>query len=1155
MMHLYSAGRPEPLAARLAKVMADERLDPMTPEWLAVPSDGMRRWLTLELARHLGNSGPDRADGIAANIERAYPGTLRSLVLNAGRSDAKGDPWSIERLVWSVLAVAEQRRGDPELSAFLALPDGASRFAKARRVADLFDRYHLHRPGMIRAWAAGRIVDGTRGAIADHETWQPYLWTLVRAEVGEPSPPERFAELVERVRSGDLVLDLPDRLILFGFTLLPGGGFLELAQAVAEHRDVHLFLLEPCLLDTVALGPAISHFPPGARRLRADDRTAELIRQPLLRSWGRLHRETAVLLADARADGLPAAVREPEPDGLPSDGTLLGRLQHSIRTNAQPARLPLDERDRSVQFHACFGPTRQVEVVRDAILHLLAEPGSELTEDDILVLCLALDRFAPLIEAVFGRSADPVSQRGDHPGATGDVDGAPPLRYRIADQSIRTANPVLGATTSLLELVHGRFEFAAVLDFLSLAPVRERFGFADEDLATITEWVSATNVRWGLDAGYRERFGVSGSIASNTWRAALDRLMVGTAVFDGDLTLSVGNVVPYGVEGNDVETLGRLAEVLWHLADLATETTDSRPIAAWVDRLRDACAALFGTSGDTAWQLEGLQRILGEVVDEASTEGVASVVPLDFIDVRRLFDERLDAEVGRPDFFRGGITVTSLTPLRWVPFRVVCLLGMDQSAFGSTTVAGDDLAALNSELGDPDPRSEVRESLLEAVLAAEDHLVVVRDGHDVRTNQPIARAVVTAEFFDAVADLVEPGDDEELERRLEIPHPRHAFDQRCFVEGNLVDGLVWGFDQGALNGARERRGRTSATVPFLGAPLEGTEVTTIELSDLHAFFKDPVEAFLTGRLQAKLPRPEELQSATIPLDLDGLEKWGIGDRLLRSRMEGTEFEDWAVVERELGTLPPGELGSQLLAEVRVAVDQLVDEADRLGVLRQPVDHRPVDLELESGIRISGSIPLRLAPASRGPARITYSRSKAFQWVAAWLDLMALTASDPDLPWRSVSVALGEKGQPPVVKNLVPSPGPTGAAACARAALSVAVDCFRRGMREPLPLFPNYSREVFRGRHTRVTWSSPFDRSDGDMPATALAFDGADFDEIMSLPVRPDDPVVPVDPDDPRGRRDRVSVYAAYLWGAVDDSCRNTEDPEGLGVSGAERATG
>src|SRR5664279_3077161 len=95
MMHLYSAGRPEPLAARLAKVMADERLDPMTPEWLAVPSDGMRRWLTLELARHLGNSGPDRADGIAANIERAYPSTLRSRVLNAERADPRADPWTV----------------------------------------------------------------------------------------------------------------------------------------------------------------------------------------------------------------------------------------------------------------------------------------------------------------------------------------------------------------------------------------------------------------------------------------------------------------------------------------------------------------------------------------------------------------------------------------------------------------------------------------------------------------------------------------------------------------------------------------------------------------------------------------------------------------------------------------------------------------------------------------------------------------------------------------------------------------------------------------------------------------------------------------------------------------------------------------------------
>ena len=198
MMHLYSAGRAAPLAARLAEVLIDERLDPMQAEWLAVPSDGMRRWLILELARHLGASVPGGGDGIAANFVRAYPGTLRSCVLNAERVDPRADPWGIDRLVWSVLSVAERHRDDPGLAELVILPQGASRFAKARRVADLFDRYHLHRPDMIRAWADNRYVDGAGQPIADHQAWQPRLWRLVRDEVGEASPPERIGSLIER---------------------------------------------------------------------------------------------------------------------------------------------------------------------------------------------------------------------------------------------------------------------------------------------------------------------------------------------------------------------------------------------------------------------------------------------------------------------------------------------------------------------------------------------------------------------------------------------------------------------------------------------------------------------------------------------------------------------------------------------------------------------------------------------------------------------------------------------------------------------------------------------------------------------------------------------------------------------------------------------
>ncbi len=196
MIHLYSAGSARPLAARLAEVLALVPEDPLTPEWLAVPSDGMRRWLTLELARHLGASAPGASDGIAANIVRAYPGDLRSAVLAMDRPEDQADPWRIERMVWPVMeamAWADGEFGLPTgLVALEGQREGASLYAKARRVADLFDRYHLHRPGMVQLWAADRLVDGTGRPLDEHAVWQARLWRRVRDRIGEPSPPERL---------------------------------------------------------------------------------------------------------------------------------------------------------------------------------------------------------------------------------------------------------------------------------------------------------------------------------------------------------------------------------------------------------------------------------------------------------------------------------------------------------------------------------------------------------------------------------------------------------------------------------------------------------------------------------------------------------------------------------------------------------------------------------------------------------------------------------------------------------------------------------------------------------------------------------------------------------------------------------------------------
>lgn len=1127
VLHRYSAGRARPLVERLAEAMAEAPPDPLSPEWLATPSEGMRRWVVLELAARLGSSAPGWADGVCANVEPAFPGTLRAAVLAADGSDWRTDPWAPNRLAWTVLEVLSDESTAPALGVPLA-PD-ASRYATARQIADHFDHYHVHRPAMVRSWVEGHEVDGLGQPLVADAVWQPRLWRAVRGRIDQPSAPERWPELLGRLRAGGLELDLPERLFFFGFSLLPSGNFLELLAAVAATRAVHLFLLEPSAYDrhtVLAAAPPPLGGEEGHLRPRAEGDVSSVARHPLLRSWGRSQRETVVLLADAEQRGLsPAADACPDAGPSPSD-TLLGRLQAEVRANRapEPSLRPADG-DRTIQLHACYGPARQVAALGDALRHQLAD-HPDLCEEDIVVLCPALDRFAPLVEAVLGPSAPAASSPGDVVTPVPSPVGSPPLRYRIVDQSVHNGNEAVEATLALLELVSGRFEAPAVVDFLARPPVRSALGFDEEDLADIDRWVVGTCVRWGLDPEHRARFGLSPSVTSNTWQAALDRLLVGSTVEVDDLAVAMGGLAPYAAEAGAVACMGRLAEALRVLGALAAATTEPRALAEWTALLAAAVRLLLAVPAETAWQLEAVQRALAEVLEAAGHVG--RTFPLTWGEVRRVLAEYLRGHRGRNDFFRGGITITSLVPLRDVPFRVVCLLGMDQPALTGGNPSGDDLVQAQPVLGDGDARSDLRQALLAAVLAAEDQLLVFRDGHNPRTNQPVPRAVALDELVESVLASVDPPRRGEVDRRLEIDHPCHPFAEACFTEGGLLDGTRWSFGHGDLEGARARRRRVPDRPPFVADRLPPEELAVVQLADLHAFLADPTGAFLSQRLGIRLPRRSDRPETVLPVDLDGLSNWQVGDRLLRARLEGRTVEEWAAYERGLGTLPPGTLGDRHAEELAEQVNALVERAAGLGLVGGRAPTESVDLELPDGTRVVGAVPVALAAGGPGAALVTYSSSKPGHQLRAWLDLMVLSLARPDLHWRSVVVA--RKGKEATAADYMLAPladDPPSPEEC----VSLAVDLYRKGMDEPLPIFPRLSERLTRQPESNLdaVWrsspSSPVP-GEGESDAVLLVYGQCDVDAVLALPARPGDPGRPAERS--RAKRLGRALYCAVL---------------------------
>ncbi|MDQ3538692.1 MAG: exodeoxyribonuclease V subunit gamma, partial [Actinomycetota bacterium] len=925
---MHRAERADRLVDALAGVVADPLDDPLAAAVVAVPTRGVERWLTQRLAAHLGTTS-GRSDGVCANIDFPFPGRLvGDAVAVASGIDADTDPWQPQRSVWPLLDVVTDNLEQPWLAALAAHLGGdgddlgdhrrARRFSAVRHLADLYDRYGVHRPVMLRSWADGDDVDAAGAALPSDVVWQAQLWRCLRDRIASPSPAERLEGACAQLRGQPNLVKLPSRLSLFGLTRLPAS-HLDVLHALAAHRDVHLFLLHPSPVLWTKVARAMTadrHLP-----RRDNDKTAALPANPLLATWGRDARELQLVLAAGDRGGVnpvPNRWRMPTTPGWgrPADrhhpgavsaSTLLQRLQADVRADRQPPGVPLgdepdsrallDPCDRSLQIHACHGRARQVEVVRDAILHLLAD-DSTLEPRDIIVLCPDIETYAPLVHATFGPgdvTADPDHAAGDERSSG---DRPPDLRVRLADRSLRQTNPVLAVVSELLDLATARLTTSQVLDLASREPVRRRFRLDDDDLARVEEWVSATGIRWGLDAAHREPFGLQ-RLAANTWRSGLDRVLLGVAVAEDDQRM-VGDVLPLDdVDSGDIDLAGRFAELVDRLSTTLAGLDATRPVEAWANAIATAADVLTATGHAEAWQRAQLQRILDDVVAESTVGTAANVAQLALPEVRELLADRLRGRPTRASFRTGALTVCTMMPMRSVPHRVVCLLGLDDGAFPRRTAPdGDDLVTYDPHVGDHDPRSEDRQLLLDALLSATQHLVITYSGRDERTNAQRPAAVPVGELLDVVDHTVRTGEhgDDGLpvspRERVVVHHPLQPFDVRNFSPGTLGGKRAWSFDTVALGGARALTAERAAAPPFLAGPLPDARASgatdLIEVDHLVRFVQHPVRAFLRQRLGIVVNHRAEDPAQALPVELDGLQQWAVGQRLLEARLGGAD---------------------------------------------------------------------------------------------------------------------------------------------------------------------------------------------------------------------------------------------------------------------------
>lgn len=926
-----------------------------------VQSNGMAQWLKLALAA-------DDGCGISAGIDMKLPGRY---VWTAYRAVLGNDiipeesPYDKDRLIWRIFKLlpilSTESIFDP-LNRFLEQDkDPRKRSQLAGHLADLYDQYQVYRADWLEDWAQGlnqlATVKGKPIPLNESQKWQAELWRRIKADVPDEYKTISRADLhhkfLEKVRAlnGYRPGELPPRVIVFGVSSLPRQ-VLETLVAVSSMCQVLLFVHNPCrhfwadLIEDRDL-LRIEHARHKIKAGTPVPQVPELLHQhanPLLAAWGKQGRDYIGMLYEYD-----------EPENYNTDFSQIDLFEdftapggnNKLLQQVQQAVLDLDPfpgdegkkqkvkfTDASICFQVAHSRQREVEILQDQLLHCF-ETLEDLTPSDIIVMTPDIEKYAPHIEAVFGNLPSADSRY---------------IPFTIADKSNRESIPLLKALETLLCLPDSRMGFSEVMDLLDVEAFRQRFGIETTDLPKLRQWTEGAGICWGLNGEQRILFDLPGGLEQNTWAFGLDRMLLGYAVGKGG---EWNGIEPYNeVGGLEAALVGFLSDVIRQLESLWQELNQTGSPATWCRRIRNLTRNCFLVQkSQDQLTLSRLDEILDQWLDACTQAMLDEELPLavvrDFL-LTRIKDSSISQR-----FLAGMVNFGTLMPMRAIPFKVVCLLGMNDGDFPRSHPPLDfDLMAAKGlyRPGDRSRREDDRYLFLEALLSARERLYISYAGRDDRDNSERMPSVLVGQFRDYLAagwclDNTE-NQGRKLLDALTCIHPLQPFSRDYFFDkssGLFTYAREWRI---TFDSREESSPDNGVLDPF---DFEGS----LNLASLIRFFKNPVRYFFNQRLSIRFDDLSVTGRDQERFDLDFLAPFGLGNQLLEAGLQAEPSNVPSAVAAEAirltrtGDLPMAGFGDLAADELSTPViDMLEGHQALLDKWSSPCDPMEISMNIE-----------------------------------------------------------------------------------------------------------------------------------------------------------------------------------------------------------------
>ncbi len=911
-------------------------LEPLENETFLVQSNGMGQWLKQSLAQN-------NSLGIAAAINTQLPSFFIWNAYRAvlGNQVPKEQPLAKSPLTWRLFRLLPQLCRQPEFDTLARfLKDDITqrkRYQLSEQLADLFDQYQVYRSDWISDWSEGvdklRNSTGLMRDMPEQHRWQALLWRAVLADLGDSQSlyasrasvhalfMNRIDELEQRPAN------LPRRIILFGLSSLPQQS-LEVLAKLGRFCQIVLFVHNPCRHYWVDIIEGKELFKAERRRQSYKPGMASLLNpeelhiraNPLLAAWGKQGRDYLLMLDQFDETQRYAGWNWPDSKidlfndyGEANQRTLLQQVQQTILdlepTPSEPVTLP--SVDNSLVFHLAHSPQREVEILHDQLLDRFSTAernGSRLFPREIIVMVPDINKYAPHISAVFGQL------KPDDPRY---------IPFSLADQQQRGQNPMLIAVESLAKLPDWRFKVSDLLTLLEVPALRGRFEIEECAIPTLHQWIEDAGIRWGLNAEQRTQAveEIPNNLEANTWRFGLKRMLLGYAVGKGD---AFNNIEPYEeIGGLEAKWLGCLAHLLETLENYYFQLQLERNFSEWQHLLQNLLDDFFIINNEPERiTMETLMRSLSTWTQHCELANLTAndAMPLNI--VREAWLSGVDEPTLHQRFLSGRVNFCTLMPMRAIPFRIICLLGMNDGDYPRThQPLSFDLMGqrVNYRPGDRSRRQDDQFLFLEALMSAREQLYISWVGRNIRDNSPLPPSVLIGQLRDALELGWILANKLPLLPEITIEHPLQPFSKQ-YLSSNRRSGV--------FTYARE----WFEDVPPLAAPnpitvRDDEKILSLSLESLVQFLKAPVKAFCNQSLNLGFDDETITSEDNEPFAIGALDSYLLNDGLLNGLMSANPnnlpdfYESYREVMAAKGQLPLGPFADIAFDDISFAADQ------------------------------------------------------------------------------------------------------------------------------------------------------------------------------------------------------------------------------------------